>query len=111
MITSEFFFKRFFNRSSRKNNCSEVEKLDDFENKTFEHRKKSDVAGQKDALLPLRPIWLQSPPNILYQLFPREALARVKVQLQVLQDLLKMDTQYQIMEANNGTFWKIPVSA
>ena len=55
--------------------------------------------------------WLQSPPNILYQLFPREALARVKVQLQVLQDLLKMDTQYQIMEANNGTFWKIPVSA
>ena len=53
----------------------------------------------------------QSPPNILYQLFPREALARVKVQLQVLQDLLKMDTQYQIMEANNGTFWKIPVSA
>jgi len=58
MITSEFFFKRFSNRSSRKNNCSEVEKLDDFENKTFEHHKKSDVTEQKGDLLPLRPIWL-----------------------------------------------------
>jgi hypothetical protein len=56
MITSEFFFKRFSNRSSRKNNCSEVEKLDDFKNKTFEHRKKSDVTEQKGNLLPLRPI-------------------------------------------------------
>ena len=54
---------------------------------------------------------LQSPPNVLYQLFPREALARVKVQLQVLQDLLKMQTNYTVMEANNGRFWKIPVPA
>jgi hypothetical protein len=37
-----------------------VEKLDDFENKTFEHRKKSDVTEQKGDLLPLRPIWLQA---------------------------------------------------
>jgi len=39
-------------------NCSKVEKLDDFQNKTFEHRKKSDVTGQKGNLLPSRPIWL-----------------------------------------------------
>lgn len=41
-------------------NCLKVEKLDDFENKTFEHRKKSDVAGQRGDLLPQRPIWLRT---------------------------------------------------
>lgn len=54
---------------------------------------------------------LQSPPNILYKIFPPDALARVKVQLQVLQDLLKMQTNYTVIEANNGRFWKIPVPA
>lgn len=39
-------------------NCSKVDKIDDFENRKFEHRKKSDVTGQKGDLLPLRPIWL-----------------------------------------------------
>jgi len=56
----------------------------------------------------LRQVQLQSPPNVLYQLFPREALARVKVQLQVLQDLLKMQTNYTVIEARNGRFWKNP---
>lgn len=64
-----------------------------------------------DNVLSLGEKGLQSPPNVLYQLFPREALARVKVQLQVLQDLLKMQTNYTVVEANNGTFWKLPVSA
>lgn len=54
---------------------------------------------------------LQNPPNVLYKIFPPDSLARVKVQLQVLQDLLKMQTNYTVMEANNGRFWKIPVSA
>lgn len=35
-------------------------------------------------------------------------MAKVKIQLQVLQDLLKMQTQYQVVEATNGTFWKLP---
>ncbi len=39
-------------------NCSKVDKIDDFENGKFEHRKKTDVTGQKGNLLPLRPIWL-----------------------------------------------------
>jgi hypothetical protein len=39
-------------------NCSKVQKLDDFENKTFEHRKKPSNSIKKDALLPQRPIWL-----------------------------------------------------
>lgn len=55
--------------------------------------------------------WLQSPPNILYKLFPRDALAHVKIQLQVLQDLLKMQTNYTVVEANNGRFWRLPVPA
>lgn len=40
-------------------NCSKVQKLDDFENKTFEHRKKPSNSIKKDALLPQRPIWLR----------------------------------------------------
>jgi len=35
-------------------------------------------------------------------------MAKVKIQLQVLQDLLKMQTQYTVVEANNGRFWKLP---
>jgi len=42
-------------------NCSKVAKIDDFENGKFEHRKKSDVTGQKGNLLPPRPIWLPKP--------------------------------------------------
>lgn len=40
-------------------NCSKVQKLDDFENKTFEHRKKPSNSSKKDTLLPQRPIWLR----------------------------------------------------
>jgi len=39
-------------------NCSKVDKMDKFDDKSFEHRKKSDVTGQKGFLLPSRPIWL-----------------------------------------------------
>jgi site-specific DNA recombinase len=39
-------------------NCSKVQKIDGFENKTFEHGKKPSNSIKKDALLPLRPIWL-----------------------------------------------------
>ena len=42
-------------------NCSKVDKIDDFEKGKFEHRKKSDVTGQKGDLLPPRPIWLPNP--------------------------------------------------
>ena len=54
---------------------------------------------------------LQSPSNILYKIFPRGAMSKVKIQLQVLQDLLKMQTQYQVVEVKNGTFWKLPIPA
>ncbi len=39
-------------------NCSKVDKIEDFENGKFEHRKKSDVTEQRDSSLPSRPIWL-----------------------------------------------------
>ena len=39
-------------------NCPKVDKIDDFENGKFELTKKPDSSTQKDALLPLRPIWL-----------------------------------------------------
>ncbi|HLC94412.1 MAG TPA: hypothetical protein VJH96_02495, partial [Patescibacteria group bacterium] len=39
-------------------NGSNVDKFKGFENEKFEPTKKSDVAGQKDSLLPSRPIWL-----------------------------------------------------
>ena len=39
-------------------NGPKVEKIDDLENGKFELTKKPDNSTQKDALLPLRPIWL-----------------------------------------------------
>lgn len=39
-------------------NCSKVQKIDDFENKTFEHAKKRNDSTKKDDLLLDRPIWL-----------------------------------------------------
>jgi len=39
-------------------NCSKVGNLEDFEKETFEHAELPDNSTQKDALLPLRPIWL-----------------------------------------------------
>ena len=49
---------KILSQAVEETNSSKVEKIDDFENKTFEHRKKSDVTGQRGDLLPLRPIWL-----------------------------------------------------
>lgn len=40
-------------------NGSNVDKFKDLGNKKFEPAKKSDVTGQKDFLLPSRPIWLR----------------------------------------------------
>jgi len=40
-------------------NGPKVEKIDDLENGKFELTKKPDNSTQKDALLPLRPIWLE----------------------------------------------------
>jgi site-specific DNA recombinase len=40
-------------------NCSKVQKLDDFEKKTFEHHKKPSKSNKKDDLLLDRPIWLR----------------------------------------------------
>jgi len=48
-------------------NCPKVEKIDDLENGKFELTKKPDSSTQKDALLPLRPIWL---PFYLSKQFP-----------------------------------------
>ena len=42
----------------KETNCSKVDKIDQFECKSFEHQEKSDVTGQKGSLLPSRPIWL-----------------------------------------------------
>ena len=39
-------------------NSPKVEKIDDLENGKFELTKKPDNSTKKDALLPLRPIWL-----------------------------------------------------
>jgi len=39
-------------------NGPKVEKIEDLENGKFELTKKPDNSTQKDALLPLRPIWL-----------------------------------------------------
>ena len=49
---------KILSQAVEETNCSKVQKLDDFENGKFEHRKKSDVTGQKSDLLPPRPIWL-----------------------------------------------------
>ena len=38
-----------------------LENLEDFEKETFEHGKLPDSSTQKDALLPLRPIWFPAP--------------------------------------------------
>ncbi len=78
---------------------------------SLEPQKYTDTLSKYPELTPANPIWLHSPPNILYKLFPREAVARVQLQLQVLHDLLETDTQYQKMEVNNGTFWKLPLPA
>ena len=59
----------------------------------------------------LRQVQLQSPPNVLLRLFPREALARVKIQLQVLKQISQMKSNYLPIHANNGTFWKLPAVA
>ena len=50
---------KILSQAVEETNCSKVQKLDDFENKTFEHHKKPSNSIKKDALLPLRPIWLE----------------------------------------------------
>src|SRR3989339_1010087 len=42
----------------KETNCSKVDKIDQFECKSFEHQEKSNVTGQKGSLLPSRPTWL-----------------------------------------------------
>ncbi|KKT45300.1 MAG: Recombinase, partial [candidate division WWE3 bacterium GW2011_GWA2_44_16] len=50
---------RILSEAVDQTNCSKVENLEDFEKGTFEHAELPDVSTQKDALLPLRPIWLR----------------------------------------------------
>ena len=49
---------RILSEAVDQTNCSKVENLEDFEKGTFEHTELPDNSTQKDALLPLRPIWL-----------------------------------------------------
>ncbi len=52
---------------------------------------------------------LPTSPNILYKLFPREAVMRVKVQLEVLKKISDMPLGYSLVEVKNGQFCKLPV--
>jgi len=49
---------RILSEAVDQTNCSKVENLDDFEKGTFEHAELPNKSTKKDALLPLRPIWL-----------------------------------------------------
>jgi len=49
---------KILSQAVEETNCSKVDKIDDFENGKFKHQEKPDSSTQKDALLPLRPIWL-----------------------------------------------------
>lgn len=40
---------------------------------------------------------LQNPPNVLYQLFPRDLVAYVKVQLEVLKELISSESKYEVI--------------
>src|SRR3989339_363191 len=49
---------KILGQAVKETNCSKVDKIDQFEGKSFEHQEKSDVTGQKGSLLPSRPTWL-----------------------------------------------------
>ncbi len=75
----------------------------------FEHAKETDAAPQIELLWNQNPTLLHSSPNVLYQLFPRDLVAQVKVQLEVLKELLDSESKYQVIEATNGRFCKLPI--
>jgi len=51
---------------------------------------------------------LPSSPFILYKLFPKDLVAQVKVQLDVLKDILASKPDYSTIRAKNGQICKLP---
>lgn len=90
-------------------NCSKVDKIGDFQNKTFEHRKKPSNSSKKDALYPKHPIWLPNSSIKLYQLFPSDLLEQMRIKLEILHDLLGSKSQYATVEAKNGKFCRFNI--
>ena len=82
------------------------EKLDD---QIFEPQEKLDITGQTELLYAQRPIWLPNSSIKLYQLFPQDLLAQMRVKLDILKDLLQSESQYATVEAKNGTFYKFDI--
>jgi len=52
--------------------------------------------------------WLPSSPFILYKLFPNNLVAQVKVQLDVLKDILASKPDYSTIKVKNGRICKLP---
>ena len=53
--------------------------------------------------------WLTTPPFTLYQIFNRETIAKLKVQLEVARKLASNPLAYQVVEVTNGKFCQLPV--
>jgi len=56
-------------------------------------------------------LWLTTPPLTLYQIFNRETIAKVRIQLEVARKLANNPLAYQIVEVTNGRFCQLPVPA
>lgn len=54
---------------------------------------------------------LATSPFILYKLFPKDLLAQVKVQLEVLKEILASESNYSVIKVKNGQVCKLPVSS
>lgn len=55
--------------------------------------------------------WLTTPPLTLYQIFNRETIAKVRIQLEVARKLASNPLAYEVVEVTNGRFCQLPVPA
>ena len=55
--------------------------------------------------------WLRSSPGILYSIFPKELVSKLKVQLEELKKIALEKPKYSIVEVTNGQFCKLPVQS
>ena len=56
-------------------------------------------------------VGLTTPPLTLYQIFNRETIAKVRIQLEVARKLASNPLAYQVVEVTNGRFCQLPVPA
>lgn len=54
-------------------------------------------------------IMLPNSAVMLYQLFPQDLLAQMKIKLEILKELLGSESQYETVEVKNGQFCRFAV--